>query len=172
MGLRKIIRKGDISLKKKSRTVTEFNARLHILLNDMLETLKDADGVGLAAPQVGVLRRAVIVADISGEEPKYIELVNPEIVAEEGEQIGPEGCLSLPNIWGIVTRPERVKVHAFDRDGEPFELEAEGLLARACCHEIDHLNGILFDTLVDRFLSEEEMAQLSAEEDEEAGAEE
>ena len=144
MGLRKIIRKGDISLKKKSRTVTEFNARLHILLNDMLETLKDADGVGLAAPQVGVLRRAVIVADISGEEPKYIELVNPEIVEEEGEQIGPEGCLSLPNIWGIVTRPEKVTVKAQDRYGEPFTLEAEELLARACCHEIDHLEGILF----------------------------
>ena len=91
MGLRKIIRKGDISLKKRSRPVTEFNARLHILLNDMLETLKEADGVGLAAPQVGVLRRAVIVADVSGEEPKYIELVNPEIVRREREQIGPEG---------------------------------------------------------------------------------
>ena len=162
MGLRKIIRKGDISLKKKSRAVTEFNARLHILLNDMLDTLKEADGVGLAAPQVGVLRRAVIVADISGEEPKYIELINPEIVEQDGEQIGPEGCLSLPNIWGIVTRPEKVKVHAFDRNGEPFELEAEGLLARACCHEIDHLNGILFDSLVDRFLSDEEIESLSS----------
>ena len=161
MGLRKIIRKGDISLKKKSRTVTEFNARLHILLNDMLETLKDADGVGLAAPQVGVLRRAVIVADISGEEPKYIELVNPEIVAEEGEQIGPEGCLSLPNIWGVVTRPEKVTVKAQDRYGEPFTLEAEELLARACCHETDHLNGVLFDELADRFLSEEEIREMT-----------
>ena len=169
MGIRNILKKGDISLKKKSRPVTEYNARLKILLNDMRDTLEEANGVGLAAPQVGVLRRAVLVADVSGEEPVYYELVNPEIIEQDGEQIGPEGCLSLPNIWGIVTRPERVKVHAFDRNGEPFELEAEGLLARACCHEIDHLNGVLFDTLVDRFLSEEEMAELSAEEDEEAG---
>ena len=163
MGLRKIIRKGDISLKKRSRTVTEFNARLHILLNDMLDTLKDADGVGLAAPQVGVLRRAVIVADISGEEPKYIELVNPEIIEREGEQIGPEGCLSLPNIWGVVTRPQKVVVKAQDRYGEPFTLEAEELLARACCHEIDHLEGVLFDEIADRFLSDEEIEKLSEE---------
>ena len=166
MGIRKIIKKGDISLKKTSRPVTEFNARLHILLNDMRDTLAEADGVGLAAPQVGVLRRAVLVADLSGEEPEYIELVNPELLEQEGEQIGTEGCLSLPNIWGIVTRPERVKVRAFDRNGEPFELEAEGLLARACCHEIDHLNGILFDALADRFLSEEEIAEMATKEEE------
>lgn len=161
MGVRKIIKKGDLSLKKKSRAVTEYNARLQILLNDMRETLAEANGVGLAAPQVGVLRRAVIVADVSGEEPVYYELINPEIVEQEGEQIGPEGCLSLPNIWGIVTRPEKVKVKAFDRNGIPFELEAEGLLARACCHEIDHLNGILFDSIADRFLSEEEIEEMS-----------
>ena len=105
--------------------------------------------------------RAVLVADVSGEEPIYYELINPEIVEQEGEQIGPEGCLSLPNIWGIVTRPEKVKVKAFDRNGQPFELEAEGLLARACCHEIDHLNGILFDSIADRFLSEEEIEEMS-----------
>ena len=161
MGIRKIIRKGDLSLKKKSRPVTEYNAWLQILLNDMRETLEEANGVGLAAPQVGVLRRAVIVADVSGEEPIYYELINPEIVEQEGEQIGPEGCLSLPNIWGIVTRPEKVKVKAFDRYGKPFELEAEGLLARACCHEIDHLNGVLFDSIADRFLSEEEIEEMS-----------
>lgn len=160
MGIRRIIRKGDLSLKKKSRPITEYNARLHILLNDMLDTLKEADGVGLAAPQVGVLRRAVIVADMSGEEPVYYELINPEITEAEGEQIGPEGCLSLPNIWGIVTRPQKVKVSAFNRFGEPFTLEAEDLLARACCHEIDHLNGVLFDEIADRFLSEEEMENL------------
>jgi peptide deformylase len=161
MGLRRIIRKGDISLKKKSRPVTEFNARLHILLNDMLETLKEADGVGLAAPQVGILRRVVIVADISGEEPVYHELVNPRIVEREGEQIGPEGCLSLPNIWGVVTRPEKVKVEAQDRYGAPVTLEAEGLLARACCHELDHLEGVLFDEIADRFLSPEEVEELT-----------
>ena len=163
MGIRKIIRKGDLSLKKKSRPVTEYNARLQILLNDIRETLEEANGVGLAAPQVGVLRRAVLVADISGEEPVYYELINPEIVEQEGEQIGPEGCLSLPNIWGIVTRPEKVKVKAFDRSGKPFELEAEGLLARACCHEIDHLDGILFDSIADRFLSDEEIEAMSEE---------
>ena len=161
MGIRKIIHKGDLSLKKKSRPVTEYNARLQILLNDMLETLKQANGVGLAAPQVGVLRRAVIVADVSGEEPIFYELINPEIVEREGEQVGPEGCLSLPNIWGIVTRPAKVKVKAFDRSGNPFELEAEGLLARACCHEIDHLDGVLFDSIADRFLSDEEIEEMS-----------
>ena len=161
MGIRKILKKGDISLKKKSRPITEYNARLQILLNDMRDTLAEANGVGLAAPQVGVLRRVVIVADISGEEPVIYELVNPEILSEEGEQIGPEGCLSLPNIWGIVTRPEKVRVRAFDRNGQEFELEAEGLLARACCHEIDHLNGILFDSLADRFLSDEEIEKMS-----------
>jgi len=164
MGIRKIIKKGDLSLKKTSRPVTEYNARLQILLNDMLDTLAEANGVGLAAPQVGVLRRAVIVADVSGEEPIYYELINPEIVSQEGEQIGPEGCLSLPNIWGIVTRPEKVKVKAFDRSGNPFELEAEGLLARACCHEIDHLNGVLFDSIADRFLSDEEIEQMGEDE--------
>lgn len=163
MGTRKILKKGDLSLKKKSRPVTEYNARLQILLNDMRETLEEANGVGLAAPQVGVLRRAVIVADVSGDDPIYYEMINPEIVERSGEQIGPEGCLSLPNIWGIVTRPEMVKVKAFDRNGNPFELEAEGLLARACCHEIDHLNGVLFDSLVDRFLSDEEIEEMSEE---------
>lgn len=161
MGTRKILKKGDLSLKKKSRPVTEYNARLQILLNDMRETLEEANGVGLAAPQVGVLRRAVIVADVSGDDPIYYEMINPEIVERSGEQIGPEGCLSLPNIWGIVTRPEKVKVKAFDRNGNPFELEAEGLLARACCHEIDHLEGILFDSIVDRFLSDEEIEEMS-----------
>lgn len=165
MGIRKIIRKGDLSLKKKSRVVTEFNARLHILLNDMHDTLAEANGVGLAAPQVGVLRRAVLVADVSGEEPKYYELVNPEIVERDGEQVGPEGCLSLPNIWGIVTRPEKVVVRAQDRNGVPFTLEAEGLLARACCHELDHLEGVLFDEIADRFLSEEEIERMSGEEE-------
>ena len=161
MGIRKIIKKGDISLKKTSRPVTEFNARLKVLLDDMQDTLAEANGVGLAAPQVGVLRRAVLVADISGEKPVVYELVNPEIVSSEGEQIGPEGCLSLPNIWGVVTRPEKVTVKAQDRYGEPFTLEAEELLARACCHEIGHLNGVLFDELADHFLSEEEIREMT-----------
>ncbi|MBO4331406.1 MAG: peptide deformylase [Oscillospiraceae bacterium] len=165
MGIRKILTKGDLSLKKKSRVVTEFNPRLHQLLDDMRQTLEQANGVGLAAPQVGVLRRAVIVEDVSGDEPVIYELVNPEIVERSGEQIGPEGCLSLPDIWGIVTRPEHVKVKAQDRYGNEFELEADELLARACCHEIDHLEGVLFDEIADRFLDDEELAALSAEEE-------
>ena len=167
MGLRKIIRKGDISLKKKSRPVTEFNARLHILLNDMLETLKDADGVGLAAPQVGVLRRAVLVIDTNQEEEPVIELINPEIVEREGEQEGPEGCLSIPNVWGIVKRPEKVRVRAQDRNGEFFEVEGEGLTARAFCHELDHQEGVLFDLRAERMLTQEEMEELARQQEEE-----
>lgn len=168
MGTRKILTKGDLSLKKTSRPVTDFNKRLHVLLDDMAQTLKEANGVGLAAPQVGVLRRVVLVEDIVDDEPVVYELINPEIVESSGEQIGPEGCLSLPNIWGIVTRPAYVKVKARDRNGNEFILEAEELLARACCHEIDHLNGVLFDEIADRFLDDEEMAELSgADEDKE-----
>ena len=166
LGIRKILTKGDLSLKKKSRAVTEFNPRLHQLLDDMKQTLEQANGVGLAAPQVGVLRRAVIVEDVSGEEPVIYELINPEIVEREGEQIGPEGCLSLTDIWGIVTRPEHVKVKAQDRFGNEFFLEADELLARACCHEIDHLEGVLFDEIADRFLDDEELAALSGEAEE------
>ncbi len=161
MAVRTILKKGEPSLKKKSREVRDFNERLHRLLDDMRETLEQASGVGLAAPQVGVLRRAVIVVDYGGEEPEWLELINPEIIEAEGEQIGPEGCLSLPNIWGIVTRPERVRLRAQDRNGNYYEKEGTGLTARAFCHEIDHLNGVLFDEIADRFLSEEEMENLS-----------
>ena len=160
MGLRKIIRKGDISLKKKSRPVTEFNARLHILLNDMLETLKDADGVGLAAPQVGVLRRAVLVIETNvpeGESEKLLELINPEIIETSGEQNGPEGCLSVPGEYGLVKRPMNVKVRAQDRYGNWFEVEGTGLTARCFCHEIDHLDGIVFTSKCERMLTEEEL---------------
>ena len=167
MALRNIYTKEQPLLYKKCRPVKEFNGRLHQLLDDMAETLLQANGVGIAAPQVGVLRRAVLVIETNvpeGEDEYVIELINPEIIESSGEQEGPEGCLSLPNIWGQVTRPEKVKVHAFDRYGEPFELEAEGLLARACCHEIDHLNGILFDSIAERFLSEEEIEEMSQKE--------
>ncbi len=160
MATRTILKKGDPSLKKVSREVKDFNERLHRLLDDMRETLDKASGVGLAAPQVGVLRRAFIVIDYSGEEPKLMEFINPEIVETEGEQIGPEGCLSLPNIWGIVTRPERVKIKAQDRYGAYFEAEGCGLTARAFCHELDHLQGVLFDEIADRFLTEEELESL------------
>ena len=157
MALRKIVEQGDPCLNKVCRPVTEFNGRLHELLDDLLETLADANGAGLAAPQVGVLRRVCVVMDEDSEE--YLELVNPEIVAQSGEQTGLEGCLSVPGKWGIVTRPERVRVRAQDRDGNWFEVEGEELTARAFCHEIDHLDGHLYTEHIDHFLSDEELRE-------------
>lgn len=155
MALRKIVKVGDECLNKKCRPVTEFNDRLHALLDDMQETLTDAAGAGLAAPQVGVLRRICIVLD--ERDDSFMELINPEIVGESGEQTGVEGCLSVPGKWGIVTRPNVVKVRAQDRDGNWFEAEREGLTARAFCHEIEHLDGHLFMEHVDHFLTDEEL---------------
>lgn len=163
MALRKIVKQGDECLQKKCRMVTEFNQRLHQLLDDMAETLEDASGAGLAAPQVGVLRRVCLVLDEENE--KYLELVNPEIVSEEGEQTGLEGCLSVPGKWGIVTRPERVRVKAQDRNGSWFQLERKGLTARAFCHEIEHLDGHLFVEHVDHFLTDEELEAYMEDED-------
>ena len=155
MATRNILTKEEPGLYKKCRTVTDFNERLHQLLDDMKETLGGAQGVGLAAPQVGVLRRICIVMDeYSGE---YLELVNPEIIAQSGEQTGLEGCLSVPGKWGIVTRPNVVRVRAQDRYGEWFEAEAQGLTARCFCHEIDHLDGVVFTSRCERMLTEEEM---------------
>lgn len=163
MALRKIVKQGDECLQKKCRMVTEFNQRLHQLLDDMTETLEDASGAGLAAPQVGVLRRVCLVLDEENE--KYLELVNPEIVSQEGEQTGLEGCLSVPGKWGIVTRPERVRVKAQDRNGSWFQLERKGLTARAFCHEIEHLDGHLFVEHVDHFLTDEELEAYMEDED-------
>ena len=157
MALRKIVEQGDPCLNKVCRPVTEFNGRLHELLDDLLETLADANGAGLAAPQVGVLRRVCVVMDEDSEE--YLELVNPEIVAQSGEQTGLEGCLSVPGKWGIVTRPERVRVRAQDRDSNWFEVEGEELTARAFCHEIEHLDGHLYTEHIDHFLSDEELRE-------------
>ena len=142
-----------------SRPVTEFNERLHILLDDMQETLAKANGAGLAAPQVGVLRRAVLVDN--GEE--VLELINPEILEQSGEQYGLEGCLSVPGKYGYVRRPNFVKVRAQDRYGNWFEAEGEELTARAFCHEIEHLDGHLYTEKVDRFLTEEELEELAEE---------
>lgn len=167
MALRNIVKKGDEVLTKKCRVVTDFNPRLHKLLDDMKETLLASGGVGLAAPQVGVLRQAVLVIDTNQEGEPVIELINPEIIAREGEQEGPEGCLSIPNVWGIVKRPQKVRVRAQDRNGEFFEVEGEGLTARAFCHELDHLSGVLFDLRAERMLSQEEMEELYAEQQEE-----
>ena len=170
MAIRRILRDDDSALKKKSRIVTDFNRRLHVLLDDMRETLAEANGSGLAAPQVGVLRRAVLVVVIKKadkpDEPakeQVVELVNPEILEESGEQTGSEGCLSIPGVFGIVTRPEFVKVKAQDRYGKEFVLLSEKLAARAICHEVDHLNGILFTSLTTHILTEEELEQLANE---------
>ncbi|MBP3210130.1 MAG: peptide deformylase [Oscillospiraceae bacterium] len=160
MALRNILTEGDPTLNKTSRPVVKFDNRLHVLLDDMAETLHTSNGVGLAAPQVGVLRRVVLVVETNvpeGEEEFIIELINPEIISAEGEQRGSEGCLSVPEQFGIVTRPEKVTVRAQDRYGNWFEREGEGLTARCFCHEIDHLNGILFTSLAERMLTEEEI---------------
>ena len=163
MALRKIVVQGEDCLNKVCRPVTDFNRRLHALMDDLVETLAEAGGAGLAAPQVGVLRRACVVMDEETEE--FIELVNPEIVSQSGEQTGPEGCLSVPGKWGLVTRPDYVRVRAQDRDGNWFEIEGEGLMARCFCHEIEHLDGHLYVEHIDHFLTDEEVEAFYEEED-------
>ena len=160
MALRSIRMQGDEALTKHCRPVTGFNRRLHELLDDMAETMLSANGVGLAAPQVGILRRAVVVLETNteGEPERVIELVNPEILESSGEQTGPEGCLSVPGDFGMVTRPDHVKVRAQDRDGNWFEIEGVDLTARAFCHEIDHLDGHMFTELCDHIMTDEELA--------------
>lgn len=165
MAIRKIVTQGDELLTKRCRPVTEFNQRLHTLLDDMKETLVQAQGVGLAAPQVGILRRVVIVIN---DEDKAMELVNPEIILQEGEQTGPEGCLSVPGKYGMVTRPNHVKVRAQDRFGNWFEAEGEGLTARCFCHEIEHLDGHLFVEHTDHLLTDEELQKYIDEQEGEA----
>ena len=162
MGKRRIVVQGDDRLSKRCRQVTDFNRRLHILLDDMKETLEEAQGAGLAAPQVGILRRAVIVVDDSEE---MLELVNPEILDQSGEQTAPEGCLSVPGKWGMVTRPYYAKIRAQDRDGNWFLLEREGLTARCFCHEIEHLDGHLYVEHIDHFMTDEELEEYYAEEE-------
>ena len=158
--LREIIKKGDEVLNKKCHPVTKFDEQLHTLRDDMGETLRQADGVGLAAPQVGILRQVVVVIN---ENDELIELVNPEIIQSSGEQFGLEGCLSVPGRYGFVKRPMVVRVRAQDRDGNTFEVEDQGLTARCFCHEIDHLSGHLFDELVDRTYTVEELDAMEAE---------
>ncbi len=154
MGLRKILTVKEPCLHKVCRPVEKFDGKLHKLLDDMKETLLDANGVGLAAPQVGILRRVIVVD--TGEE--MLELVNPELLETSGEQVGSEGCLSVPGKYGIVKRPNYAKVRAQDRDGNVFEVEGEELMARCFCHEIDHLDGIVYTEIMERFLTEEELA--------------
>ena len=163
MALRKIVEQGEDCLNKVCRPVTEFNPRLRALLDDLVETLSKAGGAGLAAPQVGILRRACVVMDVDTEE--YIELVNPEIVSQSGEQTGPEGCLSVPGKWGLVTRPNYVRVRAQDRDGGWFEIEGEELMARCFCHELEHLEGHMYDEHTDRLYTSDEVDEMMAEEE-------
>ena len=163
MALRTILTDGDPALHKVCRPVTQFDEKLHDLLDDLKETLAQANGAGLAAPQVGILRRAVIVVDANDE---MLELVNPEIISREGEQEGFEGCLSVPGRWGVVKRPMKAKVRAQDRNGNFFEVEGEEIVARCFCHEIDHLDGHLFTELAGRLYTNEKLDELMAEEDE------
>lgn len=154
MAKRKIVVEGDEVLRKHCRPVEKFDDKLGELIDDLFDTLYGSgNGVGLAAPQVGILRRVVVI-DV-GEGP--IALCNPEILSKSGKQTGNEGCLSCPGQWGVVTRPKRVKVRAFDRTGKPFTLSGDDLLARALCHEIDHLEGRLFKDIAERMLDEDEL---------------
>ena len=160
MATRNIVTKEEPLLYKKSRPVKAFDARLHQLLDDMAETLLASGGVGLAAPQVGVLRRAVLVIETNvpeEEEEKIIELINPEIIESSWEQKGAEGCLSFPDEYGLVTRPMEVTVRAQDREGRFFTVSGTGLTARCFCHEIDHLDGVVFTSLCERMLTQEEL---------------
>ena len=156
MGLRKILTDKDPALHKVCRKVENFDSRLFKLLDDMRDTLIESGGVGLAAPQVGILRRVVLV-DVGEEDNEIVELINPEMVETDGEQYGPEGCLSVPGKYGLVKRPYYAKVRAQDRNGDWFEAEGEELIARCFCHELDHLDGIVYTEVMDRFLTEEEL---------------
>lgn len=144
MAIRKIRTEGDAVLRKNCKEVKVVNERTLELIEDMFDTMYEANGVGLAAPQVGILKQIVVIDVGSDEEPQPLVLINPEILETSGSQTGDEGCLSLPGLYGIVTRPNYVKVRAYDENMEQFELEGEELLARAICHECDHLRGVLF----------------------------
>ena len=156
MGLRNILTDKDPALHKICRPVVNFDKRLHKLLDDMVETLVDSGGVGLAAPQVGILRRVFLV-DVGMEENEIVEFINPEIIETDGEQVGPEGCLSVPGKYGLVKRPYYAKVRAQDRNGEWFEAEGEELIGRCFCHENDHLDGTIYTEVMERLLTEDEL---------------
>jgi len=153
MGLRKILTDAEPALHKVCKPEEKFDWRLHARMKDMKDTLIDSGGVGLAAPQVGILRRVVLVDN--GEE--ILELINPTLVTTDGEQVGAEGCLSVPGKYGLVKRPYYAKVRAQDRDGNWFEAEGEELTARCFCHELDHLDGIIYTEVMERFLTAEEL---------------
>ena len=153
MALRNILTDKEPALHKVCKPVVNFDRKLHTLLDDMRDTLLDSGGVGLAAPQVGILRRVVLV-DVGDE---ILELINPELIETDGEQEGAEGCLSVPGKYGLVKRPYYAKVRAQDRNGDWFEAEGEVLISRCFCHELDHLDGILYTQIMERYLTEEEL---------------
>lgn len=156
MATRKIVKIGDETLRKVCKPQEKFDLRLAILLKDLADTMYKAEGVGLAAPQVGILRRVAVV-DVTGDHSGLRELINPEIIETSGSQCGREGCLSVPGRQGVVTRPMKIRVRYQDRRGNYQELETEGLEARAICHETDHLDGKLYVDMMDRELTEEEI---------------
>src|SRR5690554_3852768 len=155
MAIRMIIKESDPILREKSKHVSKINANIHKLLDNMADTMYDAHGVGLAAPQIGILKR-VIVVDTGEEDAEIIELINPEIVASSGNQLGPEGCLSIPGVAGDVNRFDKITVKGLDRDGHQIMVEAEEFLARVLQHEIDHLNGILFIDIAELIYEKEQ----------------
>ena len=161
MGLRTILTDKEPALHKVCRPVEKFDGKLHKLLDDMAETMQNANGVGLAAPQVGILRRVVVVDTGDG----VLELVNPTLLETDGEQTGPEGCLSVPGKYGLVKRPYYAKVRAQDRNGQWFEAEGEELIGRCFCHELDHLDGIVYTEVMERLLTEEELKELYSEDE-------
>ena len=161
MGLRTILTDKEPALHKVCRPVEKFDGKLHKLLDDMAETMQNANGVGLAAPQVGILRRVVVVDTGDG----VLELVNPTLLETDGEQVGAEGCLSVPGKYGLVKRPYYAKVRAQDRNGEGFEAEGEELMGRCFCHELDHLDGIVYTEVMERLLTDEELNELYSEDE-------
>lgn len=162
MAIREILTDQDPALHKKCHPVTQFDDKLATLIDDMRETLEEAGGAGLAAPQIGILRRVVV---LYGEDEELVELVNPELVSQEGEQDGLEGCLSVPGLWGYVKRPEKVRVKAQDRRGNWFETGGEAIVARCFCHEIEHLDGHVFTEHVDRIYTSEEVEKIMEQEE-------
>ncbi len=157
MAHRNILTEGESRLLKKSRKVEKFDERLHTLIDDMRDTLNESGGVGLAAPQVGVLRRVVVILDIYAEPEEFIELVNPEVIETRGSDRVVEGCLSVPGVYGLVTRPTWAKIRAQDRDGNWFEREGEDVIAQCFCHETEHLDGHLFTEKVEEYVDPEEI---------------
>ncbi|MCB6364683.1 peptide deformylase [Intestinibacillus massiliensis] len=155
MATRNILKQGDETLNKRCRPVTQFDERLHTLLDDMAQTLRESGGVGLAAPQVGILRRVVVLLDVNKDPEELVELVNPEVIEKRDEERMIEGCLSVPGVYGYVTRPHYAVIRAQDRNGNWFERAGEGMVAQCFCHETEHLDGHLFTEKVEEYVDVE-----------------